>query len=285
MTNLKTSCAAALLMASGAALADGQSSTQPLSASGMSAEEMGRTLVKPLIVDGVPVPDISKAAHQVALVWNDTRDQYCGGTIIADKWILTAAHCVDLRFSGLLDADDLDVVTGTLTFLSGGHKADVKAIFLHPDWDRGTLNFDAALLELAAPVQSGVSAAVHGQGDTLTTGESLRVSGWGAISEGGPTSTILMRADVPYVQNATCNSPDSYKGRVTDVMMCAGFRDGGRDACQGDSGGPIVGHVDGVTTLVGIVSWGDGCARRLKYGIYTRVAAISDWVANTITAK
>ncbi len=282
MKHLKLTCAAAALaLVSCTALADDTTSIKSLSASGMTPSEMGSKVVMPLIVGGVEVEEFDKAAHQVALVWANTRNQYCGGTIIGKTWVLTAAHCVDLRFSGLLENDDLDVVTGTLTFSSGGHKVDVEKIHIHPNWDRNTLNYDAALLKLSSAVQSGFPISIHSSDTMLTTANTLEVTGWGALSEGGPGSMVLMQAAVPYVENSTCNEVESYDGRVTGVMMCAGKSEGGVDACQGDSGGPIVGEVDGKNTLVGIVSWGDGCARRLKYGVYTRVSEISDWVETT----
>jgi trypsin len=72
---------------------------------------------------------------------------------------------------------------------------------------------------------------------------------------------------------------------VSDQMFCAGAREGGLDSCQGDSGGPVVSNVSGTNQLVGVVSWGFGCARELKYGVYTRVTSVSQWVADTMAGK
>jgi secreted trypsin-like serine protease len=120
---------------------------------------------------------------------------------------------------------------------------------------------------------------------TLPVGPNVRVSGWGAISEGGPGSNQLLFVDVPVVSNTDCNKPESYDGLVSDQMFCAGARDGGLDSCQGDSGGPVVSNVSGTNELVGVVSWGFGCARELKYGVYTRVTSVSQWIADAMAGK
>src|SRR5262249_38683933 len=113
----------------------------------------------------------------------------------------------------------------------------------------------------------------------------LEVTGWGRTYEGGATSSDLMKATVPYVDSAVCNEPSAYNGSILPGMMCAGLHEGGVDACQGDRGGPLVfRHADG-RLLVGVVSWGEGCARRLKYGIYTRVTTYRDWITAVVTGS
>lgn len=236
----------------------------------------------PLIVGGVPVPNITDTPWQVALVDSGTRNQFCGGTLIAKKWVLTAAHCVDNFFVGS-DPDRLDIVLGTLEFASGGEQIKVDKLFLHPDWNSSSFDFDAALLELDAEATLGDPLEVIEPDGNLPVGPDVRVTGWGATSEGGPGSATLLMVDVPVVSNAVCNEPDSYDGQITAAMFCAGKRDGGLDACQGDSGGPVDTILNGEDRLVGIVSWGHGCARRLKYGVYTRVSSVSQWVKDTIS--
>ena len=107
----------------------------------------------------------------------------------------------------------------------------------------------------------------------------------GATEEGGGASKDLQKASVPYADTAVCNEPASYNGGVRPNMMCAGYREGGIDACQGDSGGPLVWQSPGGPVLVGVVSFGDGCARKLKYGIYTRVSAYRHWIDRAIAAN
>jgi secreted trypsin-like serine protease len=87
----------------------------------------------------------------------------------------------------------------------------------------------------------------------------------------------LREVTVPFVTNSICNDPLSYAGQVTANMICAGLAEGGKDSCQGDSGGPLV-HLAAADRLVGIVSWGEGCANPGKYGVYTRIANFKPWV-------
>ena len=252
-----------------------------LASAQLTADQEEFALANPLIVGGMPVESIGDVPWQVALVDSGTRNQFCGGSLIADTWILTAAHCVDNWFVGT-DPSRLDVVLGTLAYGSGGEQISVSAIHLHPNWDDGSLDFDAALLELDSSATEGGTIAIHGTGEILPEGLPVQVTGWGATSEGGPGSTILLGVEVPVVSTDTCNERESYGGRITDAMFCAGEREGGKDACQGDSGGPVAVDLDGTDTLIGIVSWGHGCARRLKYGVYTRVSEVADWASETI---
>jgi secreted trypsin-like serine protease len=116
-------------------------------------------------------------------------------------------------------------------------------------------------------------------------GQPLEVTGWGATREGGDTSNDLLMAKVPYADRAACNAADAYNGRITEGMICAGFKEGGVDSCQGDSGGPLVWRTQDGPFLVGVVSYGEGCARRLRYGVYTRVSAYRAWIKNVVSAK
>jgi trypsin len=235
--------------------------------------------VSKFIVGGKPVNNISDASWQVALVQGSF--QFCGGSLIAPNWVLTAAHCVD---NSMVQKDQkrLDVVAGTLNYKTGGVRSNVEKVLVHPKWNQtGTqYDFDATLLKLKTPVTVVAPIKVIAAAETLPA--TVRVTGWGAISEGGPASDKLLYVDVPVVSNTECNKPESYDGRVSDQMFCAGAREGGLDSCQGDSGGPVMSIVSGTKELVGIVSWGFGCARELKYGVYTRVTTVSQWVSDTM---
>jgi trypsin len=240
--------------------------------------------VKPFIVGGQPENDIQKLHWQVALILGDdsNRDQFCGGTLIAPDWVLTAAHCVD-SFMVQKNPKNVDVVAGTVRYDKDGERSDVEKIFVHPNWNNVQFDFDAALLKLKTPIRSVKPIAFMAPTGTIADGTPLRVSGWGAVAESAPGSTQLLFVDVPVVNTAECNKPESYGGRITAQMFCAGLRDGGKDSCQGDSGGPLVSGLSPTgPELIGIVSWGEGCARRLKYGIYTRVNTVSQWVTDTM---
>jgi len=246
------------------------------------------------IVGGEPVA-IKDHPWQVALIRGylaePQRSQFCGGSVIANNWILTAAHCV--RNSIVReDASRIAVVAGTATYLSGGERLEVKSIHVHPKFDSNTMDYDFTLLRLARPVTtdgSGAARAIAPVASDVSVPARTRawVTGWGATVEGGSGSVDLLGAAVPVITNATCNKPQSYNGEITDRMICAGRVNGGVDSCQGDSGGPLTTTVSGSSTpsLIGVVSWGEGCARRLKYGIYARVSTASDWIASTMAAN
>lgn len=224
---------------------------------------------------------ISDFPWQVALVRGSIADpmrsQFCGGTLIARNLVVTAAHCVD---NAIVRSDPkrLAIIAGASAFETGGQRVGVTAVFKHPNWNRETFDFDVAVLRLDASITVGRPIKL-GSSDA-PTGQLGWVSGWGATTEGGPPSNLLMAVEVPVIDNMTCNAPESYGGVITSNMLCAGDREGGKDSCQGDSGGPLVVGTTDNERQIGIVSWGEGCARRLKYGIYTRVSKVADWIAS-----
>ena len=230
------------------------------------------------VVRGVDT-DIKDHPWQVALA-PDGQEFKCGGALIQDKWVLTAAHCFP---SG--KADRAAVKAG-ITKRSSGVWSEIDRVFVHEGYNSETQENDIALVRLKFAPAGGIIPLAQPTQE-IKPCELLEVTGWGRTSEGEdkPASETLQKGEVPYIENATCNAKDAYDGAIKPGMMCAGFREGGVDSCQGDSGGPLVLRGPDGPVLVGVVSWGEGCARKLRYGIYTRVTAHSDWIVKTILAN
>ena len=232
------------------------------------------------IVGGVAT-DIKEHPWQVwlSVPLPDGRSELCGGSLIQDRWVLTAAHC----FPSNKPASPS--MKAGVTNREAGTWIETGKVFVHEGYRDDTHENDLALVKLSGGVAGDIIPLAQG-GEALPPCQMLEVTGWGAIKEEGTAAaTILQKAEVPLVDNATCNAKDAYDGAIKPGMMCAGYREGGIDSCQGDSGGPLVLRGKDGPVLVGVVSWGEGCARKLRYGVYTRVDAYSGWIADTILAN
>jgi trypsin len=195
----------------------------------------------------------------------------CGGSLIAPSVVLTAAHCV---------ADEaakpwkLRVTAGSRT-LSDAPTVGVASVALHPLFRAETMRYDAALLFLEHPV-SGVRTIAMADSSPLA-GATVSAAGWGETSEGATTLPDRLRSVVLTVEaKHACGRGNRIPGGYfAPSMMCAG--NAGRDTCAGDSGGPLIGSSHGHTVLVGITSFGFGCARAGHPGVYTRVPSVRGW--------
>jgi hypothetical protein len=160
----------------------------------------------------------------------------------------------------------------------------ISGVHRHPGYNRNTLENDIAIVHLTRPMTQGVPIVPAKHNDLASPGSQARVVGWGHTKEGGRVSPTLRRVAVPLVSNEQANRPASYNGHVTSKMLAAGAT--GKDSCQGDSGGPLfLRNANGQLRQIGIVSWGEGCARQNKPGIYTRVTEYFDWIRRVMNER
>uniref|UniRef100_A0A1Y9J0J4 trypsin n=1 Tax=Anopheles quadriannulatus TaxID=34691 RepID=A0A1Y9J0J4_ANOQN len=221
------------------------------------------------VVGGFQI-DVSDAPYQVSLQYFNSHR--CGGSVLDNKWVLTAAHCTQG-----LDPSSLAVRLGSSEHATGGTLVGVLRTVEHPQYDGNTIDYDFSLMELETELTFSdlvqpVELPEHEE--PVEPGTMATVSGWGNTQSAVESSDFLRAANVPTVSHEDCSDAYMSFGEITERMLCAGYQQGGKDACQGDSGGPLV--ADG--KLVGVVSWGYGCAQPGYPGVYGRVASVRDWV-------
>ncbi|XP_042324873.1 transmembrane protease serine 6 isoform X2 [Sceloporus undulatus] len=209
----------------------------------------------------------------------------CGGTLIADRWVIAAAHCFQEDSQASPTVWTVYLGKQFLNVSSPNEVSfKVSRILQHPYYEEDSHDYDVALLQLDHPVI--FSAFIHpiclpASSHLFEPGLLCWISGWGAVKEGGHTSKILQKADVQLIQQDICN--EAYHYQVTPRMLCAGYHDGNKDSCQGDSGGPLAcQESSGKWFLAGVVSWGMGCGRPNHYGVYTRITSVMEWMKQTM---
>jgi secreted trypsin-like serine protease len=211
--------------------------------------------------------------------------QFCGGALVGPRTVVSAAHCFGQAALGSdwTAVSDLRVISGR-TDLNGtaGREIAVKTVWVNPDYDPVTNGGDVSVVTLAEPLPAGAGSVIQPAGPAdpqdYRQGTVAQVYGWGDVTGYGSYSPVLRAANVTVLADEVCERayPGSGDGtyRRRD-MVCAGDQKGGHDACQGDSGGPLVAG----GKLIGVVSWGAGCADAEHPGVYTRVAAVAGLVA------
>jgi len=239
--------------------------------------------------------EINEYPWQAGLVTKFHSRPWCGGSLVNSKWVLTAAHCTQ--------GESKD----TIQILLGDHKItinsqpdltqlrfDVDRIRKHQSYDKYTTDYDFSLIKLTTAVDFAAHPDIRPvclPPDTTNdySGVTATVTGWGTTSSGGSRPDYLMEVDVGVISNEQCGNDYGYgPDWITDTMLCAAVPGGGKDSCQGDSGGPLVyTSGDGVTAgqnydLIGVVSWGIGCADADHPGVYARVTNQLSWIQNYV---
>ncbi|KAF0716216.1 Aste57867_2964 [Aphanomyces stellatus] len=218
------------------------------------------------IVGGKPA-DKTKHHYVTGLRRTPEGSSFCGGSLIAPNVVLTAAHCMPLK--------PQYVAIGTY-FASGkddGEQIKVKEIIEHKNYTASTASNDFAILILE---RASKFSPVEVSFDEVTPGTPTVVRGWGRTSQGGKPSNELLEVGVDALANSQC-AKFLAPNPVDEFMLCAGGK-AGEDSCQGDSGGPLTVEANGSEKLVGVVSWGIGCALQDKPGVYSRISAASGFI-------
>ena len=214
----------------------------------------------------------------------------CTGTLIAPNYVLTAGHCGSITGgTGVASPagwppQAIDVYIGS-NKPGQGEKVPVSSVTVEPNYLLNS-GYDITLLKLSRNAAETPTHVVGAGGASLWAPSTVEdIVGFGTTSEGGDLPDTLQKAKVPITTDAYCGG--AYGDFDAKTMVCAGYPKGGTDTCQGDSGGPMFGHdATGALKVVGATSYGDGCARPGKPGVYARVGGdvLREWIRSVAPA-
>uniref|UniRef100_A0A6E8VR47 Phenoloxidase-activating factor 2 n=1 Tax=Anopheles coluzzii TaxID=1518534 RepID=A0A6E8VR47_ANOCL len=253
-----------------------------------NAQGINGRIKNPVYVDGDS--EFGEYPWQVAILKKDPKESVyvCGGTLIDNLYIITAAHCVktyngfDLRVR--LGEWDVNHDVEFYPYI----ERDIISVQVHPEYYAGTLDNDLAILKMDRPVDltsaPHIAPACLPDKHTDFSGQRCWTTGWGkdAFGDYGKYQNILKEVDVPIVNHYQCQNQLrqtrlGYTYNLNQGFICAGGEEG-KDACKGDGGGPLVCERNGVWQVVGVVSWGIGCGQANVPGVYVKVAHYLDWI-------
>jgi len=225
---------------------------------------------------------------QVALYFNNR--YFCGGAIISENWIVTAAHCTHQKTG----KGKWLVVAGDHDIQKHSESMQIRLnteVHNHPQYvNDNTFNNDISLIKMKFPLvfNKRVRPICLPKSDAEFPDKmKCFVSGWGRTTLEGSEREKLRHVEVDIINKKTCNSPEWLGNNVSDNMLCAGKKEGGKDACVGDSGGPLSCYVKASKSwkLAGLVSWGIDCGLPKKPGVYTKLSHYTDWVWKQVLEK